>query len=133
MNKGVGELAKTNTKKKTRTSRVRPRWTKEEVALLKRLYRTHSNAEIAEILGRKVSSVVFKGHRLGLAKGARRLKEMGRENIARRWEPLKKKAAKKATVSKKAATKKAAPKKAAAAKKATRTKKTVAAKKRSAK
>jgi hypothetical protein len=133
MNKGVGELAKTNTKKKTRTSRVRPRWTKEEVALLKRLYRTHSNAEIAEILGRKVSSVVFKGHRLGLAKGARRLKEMGRENIARRWEPLKKKAAKKATVSKKAATKKAAPKKAAAAKKATRTKKTAAAKKRSAK
>ena len=133
MNKGVGELAKTNTKKKTRTSRVRPRWTKEEVALLKRLYRTHSNAEIAEILGRKVSSVVFKGHRLGLAKGARRLKEMGRENIARRWEPLKKKAAKKATVSQKAATKKAAPKKAAAAKKATRTKKTAAAKKRSAK
>ena len=133
MNKGVGELAKTNTKKKTRTSRVRPRWTKEEVALLKRLYRTHSNAEIAEILGRKVSSVVFKGHRLGLAKGARRLKEMGRENIARRWEPLKKKAAKKATVSKKAATKKAAPKKAVAAKKATRTKKTAAAKKRSAK
>jgi hypothetical protein len=132
MNKGVGELAKTNTKKKTRTSRVRPRWTKEEVALLKRLYRTHSNAEIAEILGRKVSSVVFKGHRLGLAKGARRLKEMGRENIARRWEPLKKKAAKKATVSKKAAAKKAAPKKAAAAKKATRTKKTAAARKRGA-
>ena len=125
-------MAKTNTKKKTRTSRVRPRWTKEEVALLKRLYRTHSNAEIAEILGRKVSSVVFKGHRLGLAKGARRLKEMGRENIARRWEPLKKKAAKKGTVSKKAAPKKAAPKKAAAAKKATRTKKTAAAKKRSA-
>jgi|GEM_PF-919222 len=133
MNKGVGELAKTNKKKKTRTSRVRPRWTKEEVALLKRLYRTHSNAEIAEILGRKVSSVVFKGHRLGLAKGARRLKEMGRENIARRWDPLKKKAAKKATVSKKAAARKAAPKKAAAAKKATRAKKTAAAKKRSAK
>ena len=39
---------------------MRPRWTKEEVALLKRLYRTHSNSEIAGILGRKVSSVVFK-------------------------------------------------------------------------
>jgi len=100
-------LPKTKTKKKTGTSRVRPRWTKEEVSLLKRLYRTHSNAEIAQILGRKVSSVVFKGHRLGLAKGARRLKEMGRENIRRRWEPLKQKAAKKA----------AAPKKAAASKK----------------
>jgi len=123
-------LPKTKTKKKTVTSRVRPRWTKEEVALLKRLYRTHSNAEIAQILGRKVSSVVFKGHRLGLAKGARRLKEMGRENIARRWEPLKKKAAKKA------APKKAAPKKVAkktTAKKVTAAKKTAKSKKRSAK
>lgn len=84
-----------NNKAKVKSSRVRPRWTKEEVALLKRLYRTHSNAEIAGILGRKVSSVVFKGHRLGLAKGARRLKEMGRENIRRRWEPLKSRSAKK--------------------------------------
>ena len=83
---------------KVRTVQVRPRWTKDEVALLKRLYRTHSNAEIAEILGRKVSSVVFKGHRLGLSKGARRLKEMGRENIRRRWEPIKAKAASKKKV-----------------------------------
>jgi len=76
-----------------KTAQVRPRWTSEEVTLLKRLYRTHSNAEIAEIIGRKVSSVVFKGHRLGLSKGARRLKEMGQENISRRWEPLKAKSA----------------------------------------
>ena len=74
---------------KEKTAQVRPRWTSEEVALLKRLYRTHSNAEIANIIGRKVSSVVFKGHRLGLSKDARRLKEMGQENIRRRWEPLK--------------------------------------------
>ena len=85
--------------KNTVSSRVRPRWTKEEVSLLKRLYRSHSNAEIAGILGRKVSSVVFKGHRLGLSKGARRLREMGRENIKRRWEPLKRKSAKKARAS----------------------------------
>lgn len=84
---------------KAKNVRVRPRWTKEEVSLLKRLYRTHSNAEIAGILGRKVSSVVFKGHRLGLSKGARRLKEMGRENIRRRWEPLKRAAAKKVRAS----------------------------------
>ena len=82
-------------KKKAKVSRVRPRWTREEVSLLKRLYRTHSNAEIAQILGRKVSSVVFKGHRLGLSKGARRLKEMGRENIRRRWEPLKQRSSRK--------------------------------------
>jgi hypothetical protein len=82
-------------KKKTKVARVRPRWTREEVSLLKRLYRIHSNAEIAQILGRKVSSVVFKGHRLGLSKGARRLKEMGRENIRRRWEPIKQRASRK--------------------------------------
>jgi hypothetical protein len=64
---------------------VRPRWTKEEVKTLKSLYRNHSNAEVAEKLGRKVSSVVFKGHRLGLSKGPRRMKEMGRQNIAIRW------------------------------------------------
>ena len=80
---------------------MRPRWTKEEVALLKRLYRTHSNSEIAGILGRKVSSVVFKGHRLGLAKGARRLRDMGRENIRKRWEPVKRRSTKKARASKK--------------------------------
>ena len=85
-------------KSKARNFRVRPRWTREEVALLRRLYRTHSNAEIAGILGRKVSSVVFKGHRLGLSKGARRLKEMGRENIRRRWEPLKHRSVRKSRV-----------------------------------
>jgi len=93
-------VAKIVKKAKSKIVRVRPRWTKEEVALLKRLYRTHSNAEIAGILGRKVSSVVFKGHRLGLSKGARRLKEMGQENIRRRWEPLKRAAARKVRVSK---------------------------------
>jgi hypothetical protein len=89
-----------NTKKgKARINRGRPRWTREEVSILRRLYRSHSNADIAEALGRKVSSVVFKGHRLGLSKGARRLREMGQENIRRRWEPLKHRPARKSRVS----------------------------------
>ena len=66
-------------------SRKRPRWTREEISTLKRLYRTRSNADIARVLGRTVSSIVFKGYRLGLSKGIRRLKEMGRENINKRW------------------------------------------------
>jgi hypothetical protein len=66
-------------------SRKRPRWTREEISTLRRLYRTQSNAEIARLLGRTVSSIVFKGYRLGLSKGIRRLKEMGRENINKRW------------------------------------------------
>jgi hypothetical protein len=72
-------------KSSPKRSRIRPRWTQEEIIILRRLYRTHSNAQIAEVLGRKVSSIVFKGHRLGLSKGIRRLKEMGRENINLRW------------------------------------------------
>jgi hypothetical protein len=78
-------------------SRARPRWTSEEIAILRRLYRTHSNAQIAEVLGRKISSVVFKGHRLGLSKGVRRLKEMGRENIHKRWHPRRRKGRAKAS------------------------------------
>jgi hypothetical protein len=92
-------LPRKTKKTKVKSFRVRPRWTREEVSLLRRLYRTHSNAEIAGVLGRKVSSVVFKGHRLGLSKGARRLKEMGRENISQRWEPGKHKSSKKVSVS----------------------------------
>jgi hypothetical protein len=71
----------------TKRAKVRPRWTKSEIAILKRLYRTQSNSEIAKVLGRKVSSVVFKAHRLRLSKGIRRLREMGKENILKRWKP----------------------------------------------
>ena len=65
---------------------VKRRWTKEEIAILKRLYRSKSNAFIAEAVGRKVASVVYKAHRLGLYKGIRRLRTMGKENIRHRWE-----------------------------------------------
>jgi DNA-binding CsgD family transcriptional regulator len=82
-NEALSQKSKSVSKK----AGVRPRWTKAEVAILKRLYRTHSNSEIAKVLGRKVSSVVFKAHRLRLSKGIRRLREMGRENILRRWKP----------------------------------------------
>jgi len=69
---------------KKKTS-VRPRWTKEETRTLKQIYRNKSNAEIGRILGRKTSSIVFKAHRMGLAKGPMRLKQMGKQNIAKRW------------------------------------------------
>ena len=74
------------TKKIQTLFRKRPRWTREEISTLKRLYRSKSNADIARVLGRSVSSIVFKGYRLGLSKGVRRLKEMGRENINKRWQ-----------------------------------------------
>jgi hypothetical protein len=73
-------------RRKQAMGRKRPRWTREEIATLRRLYRTRSNSDIARLLGRTVSSIVFKGYRLGLSKGIRRLKEMGRENINKRWQ-----------------------------------------------
>jgi hypothetical protein len=92
-------MPRKNKKSSAKSFGVRPRWTREEISVLRRMYRTNSNAEIAGILGRKVSSVVFKAHRMGLSKGARRLKEMGQENISKRWAPRKNKALKKASAS----------------------------------
>jgi len=90
----IGRTGRVPGKPSAKRSGARPRWTQEEIMILKRLYRTRSNAQIAEVLGRKVSSIVFKGHRLGLAKGVRRLKEMGRENINLRWRARKRRAKK---------------------------------------
>jgi len=61
-------------------------WTEEEVAVLKRLYRTRSNSQISRILRRTVAAVLLKANRLNLLKGTRRLKKMGRENVRRRWQ-----------------------------------------------
>ena len=58
-----------------------PRWRKEELAQLQRLYPTHSNLEIAQRLERTVKSVVSKAHYMGLKKAMDRLREMGRENV----------------------------------------------------
>ena len=83
---GLGSMAKKRTRRKQKPpAQVKKRWTKEQIKILKRLYKTHSNADIAEAVGRKVASVVYKAHRLGLYKGVRRMREMGRENIRHRW------------------------------------------------
>jgi hypothetical protein len=63
-----------------------PRWGKEELALLQRLYPTNSNLEIAQRLDRSVKSVVSKAHHMGLKKNPTRLREMGRENVKLRYD-----------------------------------------------
>ena len=79
-------MAKTRTGSKQKVpNQTRKQWTKEQVRILKRLYKSHSNADIAKAVGRKAVSVVFKAHRLGLSKGVRRLRKMGQENIQHRW------------------------------------------------
>lgn len=64
---------------------VRPRWESDEVQFLIDAYPDAPNAEIARVIGRRVSSIVFKAHRLGLCKSAERLRQMGQENISKRW------------------------------------------------
>ncbi len=82
-------MAKKQTKRKrqvsAKTGQVKKRWTKEQIAILKRLHKTHSNADVAEAVGRTVASVAFMAHRLGLRKGIRFLREMGRQNIRHHW------------------------------------------------
>lgn len=68
-------------------AQTKKRWTEEQLRILRRLHRSHRNAEIAKAVGRTVQSVVYKAHRLGLRKGVRRLRKMGRENIRHRWGP----------------------------------------------
>lgn len=63
-----------------------PRWTASELALLRRDYPSRSNIEIARGLGRSVKSVVSKAHHLGLQKSQDRLREMGAENVRKRYD-----------------------------------------------
>lgn len=62
-----------------------PRWTKEELEQLRELYPTRPNLDVAKALGRSVKSVVSKAHNLGLKKNPERLRQMGRENVSRRY------------------------------------------------
>ena len=82
-------MAKKQTKRKrkvsAKTGQVKKRWTKEQIAILKRLHKTHSNADVAKAVGRKVASVAYMAHRLGLYKSVRLRREMGRQNIRHRW------------------------------------------------
>ena len=62
-----------------------PRWSAEEIELLRREYPFRPNLELARELRRTVKSVVSKAHNLGLKKSSDRLREMGRENVSQRY------------------------------------------------
>jgi hypothetical protein len=63
-----------------------PRWSLEELEILKQDYPQLPNLEIARKLDRSVKSIVSKAHNLGLKKSSQRLREMGRENVSLRYE-----------------------------------------------
>ncbi|MDP7559887.1 MAG: hypothetical protein QF745_05045, partial [Planctomycetota bacterium] len=56
------------------------------IELLRNLYPTTPNLEIAQNLNRSVKSVVSKAHDLKLKKSQERLQSMGRENVSLRYE-----------------------------------------------
>ena len=62
-----------------------PRWTTEELDVLRELYATTANLEIADRLNRSVKSIVSKAHHVGLKKDLDRLREMGRQNVSLRY------------------------------------------------
>lgn len=61
-----------------------PRWSPDELTLLRELYADTPNLVIAQKLNRSVKSVVSKAHGLHLRKDKDRLREMGRQNVAMR-------------------------------------------------
>ena len=64
--------------RKKRRRKVRNAWSKDEVRLLKKIFRNMSTAEAAEELGRSVGSVHGKASALGLRKTKKYLKSIGR-------------------------------------------------------
>jgi hypothetical protein len=62
-----------------------PRWSEQELVLLREMYATSSNLDIATRLNRSVKSIVSKAHNLGLKKDPDRLREMGRQNVSLRY------------------------------------------------
>ncbi|MGE3174282.1 MAG: hypothetical protein AB7O97_16760 [Planctomycetota bacterium] len=63
-----------------------PRWTQAQTARLVELYPDHDNLEVARALGRTVASVANKAWQLGLRKSPALLQQIGRTNVAARYE-----------------------------------------------
>ena len=64
---------------------VMPRWTSEEIRVLRERYARSANLELARLLSRSVASIANKANQLGLKKAQDVLQEMGRQNVAGRW------------------------------------------------
>lgn len=81
LSKDKGFLACSETQKQSM-----PRWGADDMALLRADYAQLTNLELARRLNRSVASVANKANQLGLKKDAEVLREMGRRNVATRYE-----------------------------------------------
>ena len=67
-------------KKKTarRTKKKRGLWSKDDVKLLRKIFRNTSTADVAKQLGRPLDAVKKKASRMGLTKSKKYMKSLGR-------------------------------------------------------
>lgn len=63
-----------------------PRWTDAEVRRLREIYPDRPNLDVARALGRTVASVANKANQLGLRKSSELLADIGRTNVAVRYQ-----------------------------------------------
>ena len=66
-------------------SSTMPRWTADDVRVLRELYPHRDNLTVAKQLGRSVASVANKACQLGIKKSAELLADIGRANISQRY------------------------------------------------
>lgn len=81
LSKDKGFLARSDV-----VSQSMPRWGEDEITLLREGYARVTNLALARELGRSVASVANKANQLGLKKDSDVLREMGRRNVATRYE-----------------------------------------------
>lgn len=69
-------------------------WNDEEADIVRKHYAHVSNADLSRVLpGRSPRAILSHANRLGLQKHPERLREVGRENMEKRWGPLRSPAA----------------------------------------
>ncbi len=74
-----------------RQKRPYRRWNSEDKKQLKRIFPTMMNTEVAEEMGRPLSSVISQAFKMRLKKKPTFRTQIGRINIAKRWGSPKKK------------------------------------------
>ncbi len=65
-------------KKKSKKKLVKGTWTKEDIAMLKKLFKNNSTADVAKELNRPLDAVKKKASRMGLRKSKKYMKTLGR-------------------------------------------------------
>ena len=63
----------------------KPAWSSMELALLDRFYGSIPNRLLSQKLHRSLKAVEDKARRLGLCKSHDRLRQMGTQNVSKRW------------------------------------------------